>query len=176
LASNGVDLPVLNVFRMFGLMGGQRVAVESTADARVDSMRKTGVRGKPDVSALASLQPGKLCVLVWHYHDDDVPGPTAAVDLSLTGLPAADGRLLLNEYRIDRQHSNSFEAWKRMGSPQQPTPLQYAELRQAGQLALLTSPQWLRAEKGQATLSFELPRQAVSLLVITWNAQSTANP
>src|SRR5215218_3274888 len=27
LASNGIDLPVLNVFRMFSLMGGRRLAV-----------------------------------------------------------------------------------------------------------------------------------------------------
>ena len=31
LASDGLDLPVLNVFRMFGKMSGQRVAVTSSA-------------------------------------------------------------------------------------------------------------------------------------------------
>jgi xylan 1,4-beta-xylosidase len=43
------------------------------------------VRGNPDVSALASLDKNKLAVLVWHYHDDDVPGPAADVDLTLDG-------------------------------------------------------------------------------------------
>src|SRR5262249_57080959 len=32
LASNGIDLPVLNVFRMFGKMSGQRISVNSTAE------------------------------------------------------------------------------------------------------------------------------------------------
>ena len=32
LSTNGIPLPVLNVFRMFGMMGGQRLAVESSAD------------------------------------------------------------------------------------------------------------------------------------------------
>ena len=33
LATNGVDKPVLNVFRMAGMMGGNRLAVESDAGA-----------------------------------------------------------------------------------------------------------------------------------------------
>jgi xylan 1,4-beta-xylosidase len=111
-------------------------------------------------------------VLLWNYHDDDVPGPTAAVELSLTGLPSGENPLLLQHYRIDRQHSNAFDAWKRMGSPQKPTTVQYAELKDAAQLALLTSPRWLRAKDGKAKLTLTLPRQAVSLLVFRWQTQT----
>ena len=81
LASNGIDLPVLNVFRMFSKMSGQRLAAESSGAVSLDAILKDGVRAKPDVSALASLDGKKLSVLVWHYHDDDVPGPDAAVEL-----------------------------------------------------------------------------------------------
>jgi hypothetical protein len=91
LASNGLDLPVLNVFCMFGKMGGKRVAVQSSADAGVEAIMKDGVRGLPDVSALASLEGKKLTVMAWHYHDDDVAGPEAAVTLTVTGLPLASG-------------------------------------------------------------------------------------
>jgi xylan 1,4-beta-xylosidase len=171
LASNGIDLPVLNVFRMFGLMGGRRLFVESSADAGVDSLRQKGVRGGPDVWGLASLHDGRLSVLVWNYHDDNLPGPTAAVELSVSGLPISEMPLLLHHYRIDRQHSNAFEAWKRMGAPQKPTAEQYVELEKSGQLALLTSPEWLRAKDGMLALRFSLPRQAVSLLVFTWEAK-----
>jgi len=78
------------------------------------------------------------------------------------------GRLLLHHYRVDQDHSNSYEAWKKMGSPQNPTLQQYAELEQAGQLQLLTSPQWLDTGKGTAVIEFDLPRQGVSLLRMTW--------
>ena len=37
LSTNGIALPVLNVFRMFGMMGGQRVAVESSADVGLEA-------------------------------------------------------------------------------------------------------------------------------------------
>jgi hypothetical protein len=30
------------------------------------------------VAALASLDKKKLCIMVWHYHDDGVAGPDAA--------------------------------------------------------------------------------------------------
>ncbi len=91
VASAGIDLPVLNVFRMFGKMSGQRVAVESTSGLSAKTIFASGVRGNPDVSALASLSDHQLAVLVWHYHDDDVPGPDAQVDLSLNHLPFPDG-------------------------------------------------------------------------------------
>src|SRR5438094_9457041 len=77
LATNGIDLPVLNVFRMFGKMSGQWLVVESDHTVPLETMLKNGVRDQPDVTALASLDQNKLAVLVWHYHDDDLPGPDA---------------------------------------------------------------------------------------------------
>jgi xylan 1,4-beta-xylosidase len=168
LASNGLDLPVLNVFRMFGKMGGRRVSVQSSSDAGVEAIIKDGVRGVPDVSALASLEGKKLSVLLWHYHDDDVAGPEAAVQLLLSGLPQAKGEARLQHYRIDETHSNSFAAWKRMGSPIAPSEQQYAELEAAGKLAQVEGPATVRIEGGQAMLPLALPRQAVSLVVLEW--------
>ena len=89
LATNGIALPVLNVFRMFSKMGGRRVAAESSAEVPLATMLTEGVRGAPDVAALASVEPGRVNVMAWHYHDDDVPGPDAAVELVVAGLPAA---------------------------------------------------------------------------------------
>jgi len=166
LASGGLDLPVLNVFRMFAKMSGQRLAVTSSAGLTADIIRARNVRENPDVSALASLDKNKLAVLVWHYHDDDVPGPAAAVDLTLNGLPFANGSATLTQYLIDADHSNSYEAWKRMGSPMQPTPKQYTQLEKAGKLAKLGDPEKIQVENGNATIHFKLPRQAVSLLVL----------
>ncbi len=72
--------------------------------------------------------------------------------------------MLLHHYRIDGDHSNAFEAWKRMGSPPQPGTGQYATLQRAGELALLDSPSFIRLEGGSLTLHVSLPRQAVSLI------------
>jgi xylan 1,4-beta-xylosidase len=169
LATNGIDKPVLNVFRMLGQMGGERVAAESSSAAPIEAIRDSGARGAPDVNALASRQNQAVSVLVWNYHDDDLPAPPAQIELVVEGLPVeAHQRLSLSHYRVDAEHSNSYEVWKKMGSPQKPSPEQYAQLERAGQLQLLGSPEWLRAAGGRVTLKFDLPRQGVSLLKLTW--------
>ena len=168
LASNGLDKPVFNVFRMFSLMSGRRLATESDHAKSLDSIVRNGVRGEPDISALASLDAKKLCVMVWYYHDDDLPGPEAEVNLTFDHLPVASGEAKLEHYRIDDDHSNSFVAWKRMGSPQQPTAEQYAQLEKAGHLAALGEPTTVSIKDSKATVKFTLPRQGVSLLKLTW--------
>jgi xylan 1,4-beta-xylosidase len=169
LATNGIDKPVLNVFRMLGQMGGERLTVESAGAAPIEAIRDAGVRGDPDVNALASRQGRAVSVMVWNYHDDDLPAPPARIELVINGLPVgANERLSLHHYRVDAEHSNSYEVWKKMGSPQKPSPEQYLQLERAGQLQLLGSPEWLRASNGSVTLRFDLPRQGVSLLKLTW--------
>ncbi|GAC1514296.1 MAG: beta-xylosidase [Gemmatimonadaceae bacterium] len=168
LATNGIDLPVLNVFRMMAQVTGQRLPVESSSDAGVEAIMRDGVRAAPDVAALASLSPGKLAVLVWHYHDDDVPGPTARIQLTLVGLPRSVTEARLSHYRIDDAHSNAYALWTRLGSPTAPTRQQYAQLEAAGQLQALAPPTTTHVDRQSATLSIDLPRQAVSLVVLEW--------
>ena len=168
LASNGVDKPVLNVFRMFSQMRGQSVPAVSSGALALDDILRAGVRDQPDVAAVASRDGRNVWVMVWHYHDDDVPGPEAEVDLTLSGLKVPDGPARLEHLRIDEDHSNAFSAWKRMGSPQQPTAEQYARLETAGHLTRLTEERSLRVDAGSATVKFNLPRQAVSLLHLAW--------
>jgi xylan 1,4-beta-xylosidase len=168
LATGGIDKPVLNVFRMFSKMTGQRLPAESDHAVPMRQMLRRGVREDADVAALASLDGKKLCVMVWHYHDDDVPGPDAEVKLSLAGLPVQSGAATVEHYRIDQDHSNAFTAWKAMGSPQEPTDEQYAELDRIDGLAKIDEPQTVEARDGAATVKFTLPRQGVSLLVLEW--------
>jgi xylan 1,4-beta-xylosidase len=166
LATNGIAKPVLNVFRMLGQMGGNRIAAESSSGLAVETIRDRGVREAPDISALASRQNRSVAVLVWNYHDDDLPAAAADVELSIEGLPG--GRHTLAHYRVDRDHSNAYEVWKKMGSPQKPTQQQYAELEKAGQLQRLLPPGQVAVADGRALIKFSLPRQGVSLLKLTW--------
>jgi xylan 1,4-beta-xylosidase len=166
LATNGIDKPVLNVFRMLGRMRGDRVMVESSGALPLDSVRTLGVRARPDVNALAARDSRSVTVLVYNYHDDDLPAPAANVQLVIEGLPA--GRPALTHHRVDHEHSNSYEAWKKMGSPQPPAAEQYAVLETAGQLQLLNAPTQVEVVGGRAVVPFTLPRQGVSLITLTW--------
>ena len=148
LATNGIDKPVLNVFRMFGLMNG--------------AMLEAGPH------ALATRSANTVTVMLWNYHPDDIPGPEAEVTLDLTGLPA---HLLVQHYRIDQHHSNAYTMWKQMGSPQPPSPQEQSELESAAQLQPLTSPEWLSPVQGRLQLTLHLPYQSVDLIVLTGGPQ-----
>ena len=168
LATNGVDKPVLNVFRMAGLMPGDRVETSSTGRVGIDDILRSGVRAAPDVDALATKADREAAVMVWNYHDDDLPAAGIPVKVTIAGIPKDVKKVLVEHYRIDETHSNSYSVWKAMGSPQSPTAEQYARLRDAGQLQLLTSPEWVDVSGDAVTMEIELPRQATSLLRLTW--------
>jgi xylan 1,4-beta-xylosidase len=153
---------------MAGLMSGDRVETESTGQIPLGDILKSGVRQVPDVDAFATKGLRQAAVMVWNYHDDDRPAAAATVQVTIAGIPAGVKRVLLEHYRIDEDHSNSYTVWKQMGSPQAPTDEQYARLRRAGQLELLTSPRWLDVDQGTVTIETELPRQATSLLRLQW--------
>jgi xylan 1,4-beta-xylosidase len=168
LASNGVDKPVLNAFRMLGLLGSERVKVSSSGSLATEQIVHDGVRALPDINAIATRRDHEIEVLVWNYHDDDVRFPDAPIDLDVTGLPADAKRSLLEHFRVDAGHSNAFTAWKEMGSPQSPSENEHKRLEAAGQLQLLNSPAWVEMSSGSIHLHFMLPRQALSLLRLSW--------
>ena len=167
LATNGVDKPVLNVFRMWSRLAGRMLPVTSDAERPLDDILAGGVQGQPDVAAIASRDGDTLRVLAWHYHDDDVPGPDARVTVVIRGTtPRAAPP---THYRIDEHHSNAFTAWKRQGAPQEPTAAQRAELERCGGLEQAEPPE-VRTEAGVLLATFLLPRAGVSLL--EWAAET----
>jgi xylan 1,4-beta-xylosidase len=144
LATNGIDKPILNLFRLLGMMQGDRIRADN---------------------ALGVANDHSMSVLVWSYEADDLPGPAQPVTID---LGSSHDRVLMRHYRIDGEHSNAYSAWLKMGSPQKPSPEQYAELERAGQLQLLESPRWISGAQGRIETSFDLPRDAVSLVQFSW--------
>ena len=167
LATNGVDLPVLNVFRLWSQMNGQRLPVTSTAGHTAAEIRAGGVPADhPDVSAYAAVDGEHLYLMVWHYADDDVPGPAADVTMNIAGLPVPDGPATVTVQRIDADHGNSYAAWQRMGSPQPPTVEQRAQLVKASALATDPTPA-VAVAGGKATLRVGVPQQGVALFTVS---------
>lgn len=168
LATSGIDKPVLNAFRMLGLLGSSRLKVESSGALAAQEVLESGVRKQPDINAVAAMSTNRIQVLIWNYHDDDVATTPASVELSLDALPATVTRVLLQHFRVDQDHSNAYAAWKQMGSPASLSESQRADLERAGHLRLLTSPQWVSVERRTLHLQFQLPREALSLLTLAW--------
>jgi xylan 1,4-beta-xylosidase len=126
-----------------------------------------GVRGdKTDINAIASKGKNSVAVMVWNYHDDNIVDDGSPVSVTLKNV--LQGKVTLTHYRIDSNHSNSYEVWKKMGSPQNPTAEQISELEASGKLAMLSKPQKLKVKNNQLKIEMQLPRQAVSLLLISY--------
>jgi xylan 1,4-beta-xylosidase len=167
LATNGVDKPVLNVFRMMAMLGGEWVRTESTGAVPVEQIVTGSVTDKPDVDAVATRRPRELDVLLWNYHDADVPAEPANVALELRGLPPT--QVTEEVFLMDGSHSNAYAVWQRMGRPEKPSAGQQQELIRAGKLDRVTAPHSLAVKDGAATVQMPLARQGVALVRLTWN-------
>ncbi|MGY4386626.1 xylan 1,4-beta-xylosidase [Pedobacter sp. UYP24] len=166
LATNGVDKPVLNVFRMFGMMKGKRIVSESNRMYPLEEVLKTSIRGEQsDIGALASKDVKSAAVMVWNYHDDDKQGPPEAVAITIDNIPVKKAALKI--YLIDANNSNSYEVWKKMGSPKNPTQQQIATLENAGHLKCVSTKK-IKIQSGKAIVNLQLRRQAVALIKLDW--------
>ena len=167
LATNGVDKPVINVFRMFGMMKGKRVEVKGSRMYNLQAIADSGVRGlHTDIGALAAKDKGTATVMLWNYHDDDIQNAGEAVNVQINDIPGK--AVTITQYCIDQEHSNSYELWKKMGSPQSPTGIQIQELEKAGQLQIADKPERKNITNGSLKTKVLLPRQGVYLLKLNW--------
>ena len=165
LATNGVDLPVLNVFRLFARLGPDQVAATSSGEVPLAQIESDGVRGMPDVGVLATrADNGRVDILLWHYQDDDVPGPPAEVHLLLTGLASGLQRQA-RVWRVDRRNGDAFTGWKAMGSPAMPSKQQVDQLIRASRMAARPVRMGPRLN-GSIALERRLPLQSVELIEI----------
>jgi xylan 1,4-beta-xylosidase len=156
LATNGIDKPIVGIFRMLGQMSGRRVGVSSTGGLPLDDVRDRGVRDRADISALATRDVRSAAVLVWNYHDDNLPAPPAEVTLTINGLP--NGRPTLTHYRWTMTTVMRM-AWKRMAAGGACGGAAHRPER------ALTADDWRpRASppEGQVIGIFSLPRQGLS--------------
>ncbi len=163
LATNGVDKPVLNVFRMMGKLSGDQVQVESSGALSLDDMLQGDATGYGDVNAIATRRGNGVSILVWNYADDDVSAPDALVTLKIAGLENG-GSVHEEEFRMDKDHSNAYAVWLAMGSPAKPTAEQQNKLEAAGALERMTASRDLPVHDGNATVEISLPRQGVALI------------
>ena len=69
----------------------------------MEEIRDKGVRGAPDISALAARSARSATVLMWNYHDDDLPAPAAPITLTIEGLPGRPRDRDARPHRRDAQ-------------------------------------------------------------------------
>jgi xylan 1,4-beta-xylosidase len=163
LATRDVDLPVLNVFRLFAHLGADQIEARSSRELPLNQIIADGVRDTPDVGVLATRAAGgRIDVLLWHYRDDDVSSPAADIKLRISDAGVRGAKI--RAWRVDDTHANAFSVWKVMGSPPAPTSEQHRQLAYAAKMRPLRLNGLF--QHGQLVLERVLPVQGVELIEI----------
>ena len=167
LATNEMDKPVLNAFRMLGMLGARNqgavwIATGSSAALPLAELLERSVTDLPDVNAAATRNGDEVDVLLWHYHDADVPAPPATIHLAIDGLHGST--VTAAEFRMDATHSNAYRVWQQMGSPAHPSAGQLPQLEKAGALEQSVADHAIPVSAGVAGIDLEIPRQGVVLV------------
>ncbi|MGN6266630.1 MAG: GH39 family glycosyl hydrolase [Ginsengibacter sp.] len=166
LSTNGVDKPVLNVFRMFGKMKGDMLAVNNPNGLSFQAIVDSSVRNQSYVDALATIDADTMYVMLWNYHDDERTKTEAWINLHLKDIDAK--QVLISSYLVDKNHSNAYTKWQQMGSPQQPSKQQITDLQNAGQLMKNITGEKFKTINGNLNYHFTLAGQGVALLKVSW--------
>ena len=168
LATNKINKPIFNIFKMFAQMQAKRLDATSTGQYPLESVVTGSIRGESDVGVLASVDEdaSMMAVMIWNYQDDDLPKPDAQVSFAISNVWPGCKELKLTHYRIDQSHSNAYAAWLAMGSPQKPTSHQIEALKAAALLQMLSEPTTIQVEDNNVAMEFALPIHAISLLIL----------
>jgi xylan 1,4-beta-xylosidase len=166
LSTNGIDKPVLNVYRLLANLGSTRLHL--TSDGARDPLAQDGgdaPDAPPDISGIAALDElGRVQVFLCSHHDDwDVAAETQ-VEVHLSGLEPGE-KYAVHCSMIDGVYGNAYAAWVRMGRPQPPDQSQRRQLQAASELK---AERLLEAESddGRCAFSVTLPAHSVCLLEI----------
>jgi len=164
LATDGIDKPVLNGFRILGMLDDTRVRAVSSAPG--GDIVPNGVPSAI-VEALAARGKNEATVLLVHYRDDEIATPDAHVALTFAGLPAQ--KVTVERFRVDGTHANAFAAWQAMGSPEKPSPEQLRKLDAAGRLQRDGATRLLPVAEGTLTLDETVPVEGLELVRVRWH-------
>jgi L-iduronidase len=149
-----IKKPVFSAMVMLALLGDTRCAVDGCGDPYAD------------VGVIATRRgDGQVAILVYNSRDRVHASAVQEIELQLRGLPLA--RSMLAHYCIDQEHTNPYAMWQSMGEPDQPSPAQYARLRDHQELALLEELREVEATGGVLTLRFALPLPGISLILLS---------
>ena len=166
LATNGVHKPVLNAFKMLGQMKGDELPLTSDGAIPLEEILKSSVRERPDINGMAVTDGPTIKIMLWNYHDILAPAEPTPVQLRVQ-LPVNFANIArLVHYRIDDRHSNAYTKWLELGKPQKPTTEMLAQLKDAMQLQMFEPAKTVDIINGQVILNFEMPRSALSLIIL----------
>jgi xylan 1,4-beta-xylosidase len=149
---NGFHKPLLNAYRVLDKMGKQLVKV----DIRDEN---------PHITALATKDDQKITVLVTNFQNDQPMGEGPFYPVSISVNSPGTGQKKVTHWRIDKEHSNAYTEYVKIGSPEFPNPLEMEQIRTKMHLEMIDSHD-IDKSSDELSIDFDLPCNAVSLFEI----------
>lgn len=166
LSTNGIDKPVLNVFRLLAALGGTRLGLD--VDRSLDeagSGGQVGAASACEISGIAATNElGEIQLSLASHHDDWDVHEAAEVTVRLSGL-TEDRPYAVSCRRIDAHEGNAHTAWVEMGRPQPPSDAQRVRLQEAAR-SVCEDLGRIPVACGGAELSITIPAHGVCLLTL----------
>jgi xylan 1,4-beta-xylosidase len=154
---HGLRKPSYHAFSLLHRMGTQRVAVDHSGPELFSG-------------AIATLEPGRACVLVYVYRHGIVAAPEGLkVEVELP----ADAGDSLQLHRIDSLENNSLARWRDLGAPVYLHPRDRAALAAVDALQASDSPVTVTRRNDRVFATFFMEAPGVALLTIP---RGVANP
>ncbi len=162
LGIDGLRKPRYWAFALLHALDGPQIAVEGGGDGFGGLIQARAVHDTDGrVAALISNAAWEPSQAVGKAELD------REVTLRVVGL-AAGQRYRLRHYRVDKDHSNIYAAWAKLGRPDWPQPVPLAKLREGDRLDLLEDDKDIVAgNEGTVELQFALPMPGLSMLIFS---------
>ncbi len=110
----------------------------------------------------------KLATIIYHFNQWDInSADTSVFNVNILFRNISFPNFKMDHYRIDKEHSNGFTAWKTLGSPQEPNNEEIKELQQRDDLEILESGIKNAESDGSFSMNIKLPSNGVSLIMFT---------
>ena len=166
-STQGIDKAVMNTFRLFAKLGSQLVDLNSTGSKDLRKYKDLWGTGEgAEIDGWATFTGTKSLEAFIYCHEDTwLTDSVYPVEFSAENLPFK-GPYKITHYRIDKNHSNAYAEWLRQGQPDWPTEYQYAAIKEKAELELAEPVKTVIPLDGKVKLSFDMPIQSVSLIII----------
>ena len=151
---HGFHKPILNAYKLLHRLAPELVSINI-------------ISSNNHISAFAARDSKKITIVVTNYQFDRInnDGPSYPVTLNINSHWTPGTKVELNHWRIDKNHSNAYTAFKELGSPELPNPLEIDAIKKRMDMEMLEMPKQITG-KDLADVTFELPCNAVSLIEI----------
>ncbi len=155
----GVHKPAYNAFSLLNQLGRELCEVRVAAP------------GLPQGAEVVAARTGKdLQLLAWYYVSQGTapaPEPVTIALQVMKGKFFKTGDLDFSVIEVGKHRANAYEAWKDMGSPRNPNPMQIEDLKQSAEMgddeAVFGEA---RQDEEQMTINLTLDPESVKLIRI----------